>query len=288
MITIRKNVKISVVILIFVISIIAGVTKSELLEFFSPQNYRIESDDAERIFEKANYIKKARITYFVDDNNKTSEKIKQLIHQKGHRIIYSKTEENYLISIIESPDSLYDYNSNWFNQIKGLQEEHVRSKELPEYNYNLLEHVKNKETTKTKLLKMISQSNLPDRIQSLNKQLENVQSEIDSLIIQSRTRDLYINNYLMLIIVKEDQRNDIDLLARLYQFIVTTIIMVFFLIIVFLILYLIFVLIMNLMNIMGVRTSRRSSGYYYNRPYRRKVKRIYKDSRKTEKKTENS
>jgi len=286
MITVRRNIKISIVILIFIISVIAGITKSELLEFFSPMDFRVESDDAEHIFERANYIKKARITFFADDNIKTTEKIKQLIRQKGYTAIYSKTEENYHISVVESPDTLYDYNSIWFNKIKGLQEEHVRTIELPDYSYEFLEHVKNKETTKTKLLKLISQSNLPERIHSLNKQLEDVQAEIDSLKIKNRTRNLYINNYLMLIVVKENQRNDLDLLARLYQFIVTTIIMVIFLIIVFLILYLILVLILYLMKIMGVRTSRRSSGYYYSRPYRRRVKKIYKDSEKYKGETE--
>ncbi|MBN2460846.1 MAG: hypothetical protein JXB60_04505 [Candidatus Cloacimonetes bacterium] len=279
MVTLRRSTKIMIILVVFLISVYAGIKKSSILDIFSTPNKVVEDSHANTIYKNAQNYKKAQLLYKSVQMGETVNKVISALQDSRNHLIYSNSTEELYVALFEAPDSLFQQNSNELRKISGLVNENIHTNDKVRFDINIEAHLENKETTKNKILELINKSSIPERVSQFTVQLEKVQAEIDSLSNQDKMLRKFQDNYLMYVRIRLDESSNEGLLLHVREFILTTLIVFVMLILALTIFYLCVILLLKVMSSLGIRTSHGSSSsyrYYSDRPYKRKIKRIYK------------
>ncbi|MBN1327349.1 MAG: hypothetical protein JW996_05305, partial [Candidatus Cloacimonetes bacterium] len=233
------------------------------------------------IFEKSPNFKKVRFTYISNNLNRLNSEIMALLENKNNRIVFSNSNNDFIVTVYEAPESLFTINRTALTSISGFTAEDIITSDTPKYNIDIEAHLENKRITKNKLLDLIEKSSIPDRVEDFTRQLEKIQVEIDSLANQDEIRKRNLENYSLLINVIKDQKSSSNVIKAVRIFGLTTVITLIALTICLLVFYLFMTLFLKIMRLVGIKTSRDSSStyhYYSDKPYKRKIKRKYKSS----------
>jgi len=296
MFRLRKSTKYIVVIIIIAASIYFAVKISGIQNIFNTRITVSKIDDkrAEEIFKNAGNDRKIKLQYTTSnlkDYNKNLQGIYADFDINPH---YANDTSNYYVSVFDFPDSLSDQVMTKLRSLDKLNQEFLETADPEKFKINIEDHIENKERVKRTLENKIDNAVLltEDRISKYNENLTNIQLEIDSLRNQQMILKNLINNKIVYISsIYQDASQKVTLRSRRINMVKYFLLYFFIFLIISILLLIIgnyFILMtFKLMRILGIRTSRSSSGgysyggnsyksrYYYRRP--KKIKKIYKD-----------
>ncbi|MCF7918352.1 MAG: hypothetical protein K9N06_00380 [Candidatus Cloacimonetes bacterium] len=255
----------------------------------------IDDDHAEKVFEKLDNEKKIKMIYNAVDLKVFTRAIQDIYTKYSISPQYSNITGNYYVSIFDYPKEHSEEVMDDLRHLQTLNREFLASADPEKFKINIDDHIANKVRVKRTLEKKIDNAILmsDERISNFNQELTRIQLEIDSLNNQKNMiQQLADNNLVYLVTTRITAPSDSVIQKRRFNLLKNFILYYFaFLIagILFLIVFnYFFLFLLYLMRILGIKTSRSSSGgynyggqsyrskYYYRRP--KKVKRIYKDS----------
>ncbi|MDP8210573.1 MAG: hypothetical protein P9M05_07155 [Candidatus Stygibacter australis] len=296
MFRLRKNTKYIVVIIIIVASLYFAVKISGIQNVFNTRITVSKIDDkrAEEVFNNAGNDKKIKLQYTTSDLKDFNNSLHGIYTKFDINPLYSNDTSNYYVSVFDFPDSLSDQVMKILRSLEKLNQEFLETADPEKFKINIEDHIENKERVKRTLENKIDNAVMltEDRISKFNENLTNIQLEIDSLRNQQMIFKNLVNNKMVYISsIYQDASQQITLRSRRINMVKNF--LIYFLI--FLIISMLLLVIANyfilmvfkLMRMLGIRTSRSSSGgysyggnsyksrYYYRRP--KKVKKIYKD-----------
>lgn len=282
MIRLRKDTRFFIIFIVFIISIYFGYKSSNIIHLFLPQQNKIDTKEANKIFEAASNQRKVTLEYI--EAAQTRSMINELIFQDDISTKYSDSKKNYQIYIIEIPHEKLKTEINKLRQLQGLVAEHIKTDSEMKLDTNVKENLENHKITKKRLQELIAKTSSPQSLDKFQSDLERTQVKIDSLN-NFVSRQEHLMNY-DLMYIKSINSSGAGLSARMviWNFVKRTFGSMLFLVACLIAFYYIMVLFTYLMNVMGIKSSRGgrgSSNYNYNynkRSYGRKVKRIYKNA----------
>ncbi|MEA2095131.1 MAG: hypothetical protein U9P73_00370 [Candidatus Cloacimonadota bacterium] len=279
MFRIRKEMKLFLVVFTILLSLYLGIKRSNLDKIFVQADVKIDLSTANDIFENSFNNNKIKFEYQVEDLTEINTSLSEISKTKNTITLYSEIKANYNLTVLEIPTEISDEALTNLKNVIGLSNENIQRAGMVKISTDLKENLNNNQIAKKRIQNLINDSVSPDRIQSFRKQLDVIQTKIDSLSIQE---DIQRHNAEFDIIMLSAVKNINGGKAfhnSISVFLLTTIASLILLIMGLIISYYIFVLMHKLMLILGIRTSRSSnSSYRYNyKGYGRKTKRIYKD-----------
>jgi len=281
MFRLRRDTKYVIIILVILFSVYLGMKKSNLNNAFTRKQVRIDTSSAEKIFENSTTVMKIQMKCNVNDLETINSVLSEIFTREDVSIKLSETKRNHQMIIFEYPNTLRETVLSQLRNVEGFASENIRSIPSSPFNANIKENLKNNQLAKTRIQELINKSTSPDRVAEFRIQLDRVQATIDSLMSQNIIQKHNEKYDVIMITSIKQLAGDTNLKQSIKTFAVTTFVVLVILIIGLVFGYYITILLINLMTVMGIKTSRSSSGgYSYNykrRGYGRKIKRIYKD-----------
>ncbi len=281
MFRLRRDTKYVIILLVILISIYMGMKRSNLSDAFTQKQIRIDTSNAEKIFEKSSTITKIQMKFNVNEMKIINTTLSEIFDREDISIKLSETKGNYQTIIFEYPNTLQETILSQLRNIEGFASENIRSIPSSPFNADIKENLKNNQLAKTRIQELINKSTSPDRVAEFRIQLDKVQTTIDSLMNQKTIQKHNEKFDVIMITTIKQTDGDTNLKQSIKTFIVTTFVVLLILIIGLIFIYYITILLIKLMAAMGIKTARSSSGSYnYNdkrKGYGRKTKRIYKD-----------
>lgn len=296
MFRLRKSTKYILVIAILAVSIYFAAKLSGIQYIFetSASVSKIDDERADKAFKNAGNDKKIQLNYTTSNLIDFKNSLQEIYADFDINPLYANDTKSYYVSVFDFPDSLSDQVMTKLRRLEKLNQEFLETADPEKFKINIEDHIENKERVKRTLENKIDNAVLltEDRISKYNDNLTNIQLEIDSLRNQQKIFKNLINNKLVYVAaLYQDASQQVTLRSRrvnmaknfLLYFLLSLIISILLLIIA----NYFFIWIFKLMRMLGIKTSRSSSGgysygsnsykskYYYRRS--KKVKKIYKD-----------
>jgi len=298
MFRLRKSTKYIVVIAIIAVSIYFAARLSGIQNIFetSASVSKIDDEETENAFKNAGNDKKIQLNYTTSNLEDFKNSLQKIYTDFNIQLLRDKNNEdkNYYVSVFDFPDSLSDQVMTRLRSLEKLNQEFLETADPEKFKINIEDHIENKERVKRTLENKIDNAVLltEDRISKYNDNLTNIQLEIDSLRNQQKIFKNLINNKLVYVaVLYQDASQQVTLRSRRINMVKYFLLYFFIFLIISILLLIIgnyFILMtFKLMRMLGIRTSRSSSGgysyggnsyksrYYYRRP--KKIKKIYKD-----------
>ncbi len=275
----RRNSKIMIVILVFVVYFAFGVKKSKILSSFG-NPYR--SGITELVMDRFDALKNTQkiivsinSAEYINDIDKTEKLLK--VNQAKE--ILSERNTGTYVSLVEIERSKSEEVLSTLRASEYYVSDKMITQDLG-VKLNIDERVSNLELSKKQVKKLLANTSMPDRLDQLSNQLNKIQTSLDSLeTVKDVNSSLIDNNIILIEIVKQSQNNSLS--SSIISLVKTTFITIIVLSIVLTLLFLIMLFLLWLMKKLGIKTSRSGSGYYGNYDYNpRRVKRVYKDKSK--------
>ncbi|MCF7911005.1 MAG: hypothetical protein K9M99_00630 [Candidatus Cloacimonetes bacterium] len=296
MFRLRKSTKYIIIIVIIGVAVYFAARLSDIQNIFSHKITVSKIDDirAETVFENAGNDKKIKLLYTTPNLKEFNFALQNIYGKYGINPQYANDTQSYYVSVFDFPDSLSDKIMTELRGLERLNQEFLDSADPEKFKINIEDHIKNKERVKRTLENKIDNAVLltEDRITKYNENLTNIQLEIDSLRNQQKIFNSLVDNKLVYVAsLYQDNSQQITLRTRRINM-VKNFLLYFLIFLIISILLLIVanyfvIMLFKLMQLLGIKTSRSSSGgysyggnsyksrYYYRRP--KKVKKIYKD-----------
>ncbi len=292
MIRLRRGTKYFIIVLVFVIAVLSGLSRADLGNAFSPSRPRIDVRRAEDIFQKADNNRKYVVEYGHEELDPIYNNVQSILKTEVIDTKIMERRAEFFVAVFSLPNEMNDEIMNQLRSIEGFEQEKLSSPQKADFELDIDQHLQDRQLVKRRLESELTETRLlsEDRIERLSGQLTRVQTEIDSLRSLSQKRLTDQNRDLVMIKAVQQTTEQMNtFVGEIKVFSITTLITLVSLIILLLIFYFIFVAVLEVMNIVGIRTLRGSSGgYNYSKSgYGRKVKRIYKkpgDEEKEDKK----
>ena len=296
MFRIRKSTKYIVVIVIIAVSIYFAATLSGIKNICETKISVsiIDDESAENAFKNAGNDKKIQLNYTTSNLKDFNNSLQKIYADFDINPLYANDTRSYYVSVFDFPDSLSDQVMTKLRGLEKLNQEFLETADPEKFKINIEDHIENKERVKRTLENKIDNAVLltEDRISKYNDNLTNIQLEIDSLRNQQKIFKNLINNKLVYVAtLYQDASQQVTLRSRRMNmaknFLLNFLILLIISILLLIIANYFFLWIFKLMRMLGIKTSRSSSGgysyggnsykskYYYRRP--KKVKKIYKD-----------
>ena len=297
MFRLKKNTKYIIAVLIIAASIYIAAKLSDIQNIFNQRIVTIKIDDsrAEEVFNNAANDKKIKLLYSTSDLKSFNVNLQKIYGKYNINPLYANNTYNYYVSVFDFPDTLSDLIMTDLRNLNKLNQEFLDSADPDKYKINIEDHIKNKERVKRTLENKIDNAVLltEDRISKYNDNLTKIQLEIDSLRNQQKIiKSLAENKLVYVASLYQDTSQQLTLRTRrinmVKNFLLYFVMFLFISILLLIIANYFFLLLFKLMRLLGIRTSRSSSGgysyggysyksrYYYRRP--KKIKKIYKDA----------
>ncbi len=297
MFRLKKSTKYIIAIIIIAASIYIAARLSDIQNIFNQKIINISIDDnrAEEVFANAANDKKIKLLYSTSDLKTFNINLQKIYGKFNIYPLYANNTYNYYVSVFDFPDSLSDRIMTDLRNLNKLNQEFLDSADPDKYKINIEDHIKNKERVKRTLENKIDNAILltEDRISKYNENLTKIQLEIDSLRNQQKIiKSLADNKLVYIASLYQDASQQFTLRTRRINIIKNFLLYFLAFLLISILLLIIgnyfFLLLFKLMRLLGIRTSRSSSGgysyggysyksrYYYRRP--KKVKKIYKDA----------
>ncbi len=297
MFRLKKNTKYIIAVLIIAASIYIAAKLSDIQNIFNQRIVTIKIDDsrAEEVFNNAANDKKIKLLYSTSDLKSFNVNLQKIYGKYNINPLYANNTYNYYVSVFDFPDTLSDLIMTDLRNLNKLNQEFLDSADPDKYKINIEDHIKNKERVKRTLENKIDNAVLltEDRISKYNDNLTKIQLEIDSLRNQQKIiKGLAENKLVYVASLYQDTSQQLTLRTRrinmVKNFLLYFVMFLFISILLLIIANYFFLLLFKLMRLLGIRTSRSSSGgysyggysyksrYYYRRP--KKIKKIYKDA----------
>jgi hypothetical protein len=289
MFLLRKDTKYFLVFMIFIISILFGYRRSNIIRLFLPRPVTLDSRAADKVFDNSNNQRKISLRYSVENDSQIREKINNLAFAENVYTKYSDSKKSYMIYIFEIPHQNAENIIKELRQLPGITAENIKSDADFAVDANIKENLDNYKLTKNRLQELINKTTSPQSLAKFQSDLERTQAKIDSLNNYVSIQDRYANNDL-LYIISTSSASSFSATQIIGRFFSTTFLVMLFLIGCLLIFYLLMIVLTRVMSTLGIHTSHGSgsgSPYSYKsaygKSYGRKVKRIYKDKSETQK-----
>jgi hypothetical protein len=296
MFRLKKSTKYIIVIVIIVVAIYFATRLSDIQNIFNHKIAvnKIDDSRAEDVFVNANNDKKIKLLYSTSNLTEFNTALQKIYGKYDINPQYANDTRNYYVSVFDFADSLSDQVMADLRGLERLNQEFLDTADPDNFKINIEDHIENKERVKRTLENKIDNAVLltEDRINKYNQNLTNIQMEIDSLKNQQNIIKSLIDNKLVYVAsLYQDTSQRLTLRTRRINMVKNFLLyFMAFLIISILVLVVanyFFIFIFKLMHLLGIKTSRSSTGgsnyggtsyksrYYYRRP--KKVKKIYKD-----------
>lgn len=297
MFRLRKSTKYIVVIIIIAVSIYFAAKLSGIQNIFETRISisKIDDERAEKVFKNAGNDKKIQLNYSTTNLKEFNNTLQKIYADFNINPLYANDTRNYYVSVFDFPDSLSDQVMTKLRSLDKLNQEFLETADPEKFKINIEDHIENKERVKRTLENKIDNAVLltEDRISKYNENLTDIQLEIDSLRNQQKIFKNLVNNKLVYVAtVYQDASQQVTLRSRRMNMVKNFLIYFLIFLIISILLLIIgnyfFLMSFKLMRMLGIKTSRSSSGgysygggnsyksrYYYRRP--KKVKKIYKD-----------
>ena len=275
MLRLKLGTKVLIILAIFVVAIVLSIKTSNLLTENS-KKIMISKDElgtAKRKFD--NLPVKKKIIYSFERAQPIRDKIDNLFKNELIKTIYSSSEKNYSLIIIQFPDSIRNEVITEIRAIDGMISEKIFTETNEKFNINFEERIKLSKNQKSKYQELRNNTTIDGVARNLNKQINLVQAKIDSLKELEREKEIYQNSNLAFIKSKVQDKKDNILLDRLLQFAINTFIYLVVLLIGLIILYFILLLLIKFMEGLGIKTVKPTSrryGYYSRKKKKIKAK----------------
>lgn len=281
MIRLRRGTKYFIIVLVFVISVLSGLSRANLGKAFSPSRERIDVRRAEDIFQKADNNRKYVVEYGHEELEPIYKSVQSILDTNEIDTKIMEKRAEYFVAVFSLPNEMNNEIMNQLRGIEGFEQEKLSSPQRADFELDIDQHLQDRRLVKSRLESELTETRLlsEDRIERLSNQLTRVQTEIDSLRSLSQKRRVDQNRDLVMIKGVQKTTEQLNtFVGEVKVFSITTLITLVSLIVLLLVFYFIFVAVLQVMNMVGIRTIRGSSGgYNYSRSgYGRKVKRIYK------------
>lgn len=276
MIYLKKNSKVMIIVLVFIVSFGLGIKYSHIINSFKNENNEVYNKTISKEFELVKNKSKVIINIESEDFIKDIDQYEKLIDKYNSNVLLSERNEHYLLSLMEVPSDNMDniladfYKFDFFKSEKKI----MRSKDV---YINVDERIENYKLTKNKLKNLIAETNLPERMDQYYSQLKSVQNSLDSLITVKSEMNNQSNNDIILLKLIRKQTKNVSLTSRIFILLKYTFFSIILISIVLIVLYLLMLLLMSVMKLLGIKNARSSAGYYGKYSVNnRKVKRVYK------------
>jgi len=259
------------------------------------QVIKMDDDKAARVFDSLENEKKIKMIYNSTDLAGFTGSIQDFYVKYDISPLYSNITAGYYVSIFSYPGSLSENVMTDLRQLENLNHEFLASADPNSFKINIDEHIANKKRVKRTLEKKIDNAILlsDERITQYSSNLTRIQMEIDSLNNQKNIIQGLADNNLVYLVTQQlavsgDKAVRTKRIGMVRNFVIYFIVFLLLSILVLTILNFFFFMLLKFMGMLGIKTSRSSSGgynyggqsyrskYYYRRP--KKVKRVYKDS----------
>ena len=281
MFNLRKEVKLILVVFTIAFSIFLGVKRSNLDKLFVQKDAKIDMSTANEIFENSFNKNKILFEYQVKDLKEIDSFLSGVDKTENTNTLYSEIRSRYNLVVFEVPVETTDLLLIKLRGFAGITNEYIQRSGIRIESMDLKENLNNNQIAKRQIQSLIINSVSPDRIIRFRKQLDIIQTTIDSLSIQEEIQKHNAEFDIIMLSAIRNMNGTAALSRGMSIFLLTTIASLVLLIIGLIICYYIFILMYKLMLAFGIKTakgSRSSYNYYYNKKgYGRKTKRIYKD-----------
>lgn len=297
MFRLRKSTKIVIIILLIAAAGYFSVRISNIETIFSSGITKIKIDDrqADNIFQKLDNDRKIKLLYSTSDLTGFTSALNNIYAENNISPHYSNNTANYYVSIFDYPKTITDSIMTRLRNLQNLNNEFLESADPDKFEINIDDHIANKERVKRTLEKKIDNAIImsDERIDHYNQQLTNIQMQIDSLRNKKNIiADLSSKNLVYLQVKNTPASGEYVLRTRrlklIRNFLLYFVAFLFISVILLIAVNYFLILLLKLMQLLGIKTARSSSGgysygsnsyrskYSYSKP--KKVKRIYKDS----------
>jgi len=281
MFKLRKEMKLILVVFTILFSIYLGIKRSNLDKIFSQTEVKVDMSAAKGIFDNSFNLNKILFEYQVKDIKEMNSFLSKITKIENTNTLYSEIRGNHNLVVFEVPVETTDELLIKLRNIAGITNEHIQRAGIKVESIDLQENLNNNLIAKRQIQNLITNSVSPDRIIRFRKQLDIIQTTIDSLSIQEEIQKHNAEFDIIMLSAIRSANGTTALRRGMSIFLLTTIASLILLIIGLIICYYIFILMYKLMLAFGIKTAkgtRPSYNYYYNKKgYGRKTKRIYKD-----------
>ena len=278
MLRLRNDVKFVIILIAILISIFFGGKRSGLLRAFSPQKITYDTKIADKIFNQSDNKRKISMQFEIVENNEISNVINDIMFKEGVTTKYSDTKDNIQLHILEIPKAESESTVSSLRKVKTLKKENIQTSPFSAFEANVEENIKNSTITKNRIQAMINRTTSPQSMANFNRQLEMIQTKIDSLNNLKTIQQHNDEFDLIYVSAVKNVTGEDRLGTAIKKFFLNTVIMMIFITIVLVITYFFFVALTKLMELLGIKAARSGKVSNYNYGYSRgkkKIKRKY-------------
>ena len=278
MLRLRNDVKFVIILIAILISIFFGGKRSGLLRAFSPQKITYDTKIADKIFNQSDNKRKISMQFEIVENNEISNVINDIMFKEGVTTKYSDTKDNIQLHILEIPKAESESTVSSLRKVKTLKKENIQTSPFSAFEANVEENIKNSTITKNRIQAMINRTTSPQSMANFNRQLEMIQTKIDSLNNLKTIQQHNDEFDLIYVSAVKNVTGEDRLGTAIKKFFLNTVIMMIFITIVLVITYFFFVALTKLMELLGIKAARGGTSLNYNYGYSRgkkKIKRKY-------------
>ena len=287
MLRLRNDVKFVIILIAILISIFFGGKRSGLLRAFSPQKITYDTKIADKIFNQSDNKRKISMQFEIVENNEISNVINDIMFKEGVTTKYSDTKDNIQLHILEIPKAESESTVSSLRKVKTLKKENIQTSPFSAFEANVEENIKNSTITKNRIQAMINRTTSPQSMANFNRQLEMIQTKIDSLNNLKTIQQHNDEFDLIYVSAVKNVTGEDRLGTAIKKFFLNTVIMMIFITIVLVITYFFFVALTKLMELLGIKAARSGKVSNYNYGYSRgkkKIKRKYVSQEEADKK----
>ncbi|MCD4797353.1 MAG: DUF4349 domain-containing protein [Candidatus Cloacimonetes bacterium] len=280
MFRLRRDTKYILIVIVIALSVFMGLRKSNLQQAFSKKKTTVDISYAENLFEDSANERKIKLVYQVKDFDNIKSTLSSILKDENVYTELSETKGSYFNVVFEFPKTKYEEITKKLREVEGLDVENIQSASAVRYSPNIEANLKNSELSKKRIQDLMNRTSSHESIKHFGSQIRIIQATIDSLRNQKKVQS-HNSNYSTVSITAIKHLGDNSMLRNsLNVFVLTTFISLITMICALIIFYYISIMLVKVMELMGIKTVRGSSGYGYNygkKSYGRQVKRIYKD-----------
>lgn len=278
MIYLRKNSKMFIIIMIYLVSFAVGINGSGILSSFSNDPPDLNDYEILEKFDNLKNEKKVIVEINSTDLEQSITEIEEIIDLFSATIIISERKGNHLVSLFEIPRIYSDEILTNLRTLDKYKSEKIITK-MPGLEINIEERIQNYHLSKEHIKRVIAETSMPERLTLYYNQLSSIQNSLDSLVTMKKKNISLVKKDIVLLKVIELGNDKTPLLATVIELLKLSFYTIILVTLILVILYLFMVLMMYLMNKLGLKTAKSKIGYYgkYSNE-KKKVKRIYKNT----------
>ncbi len=280
MFRLKRDTKYILIIVVIVLSVFMGLRKSNLQQAFSKKKVTVDISYVEKLFDDSANERKIKLIYNVKDFDKIKSILSGILEDEDVYTKLFETKGSYFNVVFEFPKTKYEGITKKLREIDGLEVENIQSASAVRYSPNIEANLKNNELSKKRIQDLMNRTSSHESIKHFSSQIRKIQATIDSLKNQKKFQS-HNSNYSIVIITAIKHLGDNSMIRNsINVFVLTTFISLIAMICGLIVFYYVTIILVKVMELMGIKTARGSSGYGYNygrKSYSRQVKRVYKD-----------